>query len=137
MQNGYPCYLAGLLTGLSQSKGSSSYPKQMLIYSGGLASLADVMHFTTLETQLSAERATYIFRAFFNVSHHRKCLPLSCICLKCCRAIGDATQHTAMQVGIFLVGFLNLTPFIRRTDFSDIYSGRLFTSEIDSEFTTQ
>lgn len=120
MQNGYPCYLAGLLTGLSQSKGTSSHPKQMLIYSGGLAPLADVMHFTTSETQLSGERATCIFRAFFNVSHHRKCLPLSSICLKCCGAIGDATQHT---VGIFLVGLSNLTPFIRRADFSDLYSG--------------
>lgn len=134
MQNRYPCYLAGLLTGLHQSKGTSSYPKQMLIYSGGLAPLADVIHFTTSETQLSAERATCIFRAFFNVSHHRKCLPLSSICLKCCRAIGDAAQHTAVQVGIFLAGLLNLTPFIRRADFSGLFSGRLFTIKRDSEF---
>lgn len=83
-----PRPLAGLLIGFSRLRGPSSYPGWMLIYSGELAPLADVMHFTTSEIQLSAERATCIFRVSFNVSHSRKCLPLSSNILKCCGAIG-------------------------------------------------
>lgn len=50
--------LASPLAELSQSRGPSSYPRWILIYSGGLAPLADVLHFTISDTQLSAERAT-------------------------------------------------------------------------------
>lgn len=130
-----PCPLAGLLAVLSRSRGPSSYPRWMLIYSGGLAPVADVLHFTTSETQLSAERATCIFRVFFNVSQCRKCLPLSSNCLKCWAAICNTPWHTLCKWGSSLADLLNLTPFIRRTDYSDLCSGRLFTSKLDGEFT--
>lgn len=42
------CTLAGPLADLSQSRCPSLYPRWMLIYSGGLAPLTDVLHFTTL-----------------------------------------------------------------------------------------
>ena len=120
------CPLAGLLAGLSRSRGSSSYPEWMLIYSGGLAPLTDVLHLTTSETRLSAERATCIFRASFNVNHCRKRLPLGSNCLKCWVSIGNAPRHTLCKWGSSLAGLLNLTLFIGRADYSDLCSGRLF-----------
>lgn len=125
-----PCPLAGLLAGLSWWRGPSSYPRWMLIYSGGLASLADVLHFTTSETQLSAGRATCIFRVSFNISLCRKQLLPGSNCLECWAPAGNTSQRRSS-----LAGLLNRAPFIRRADYSDLCSGRLFTSNIGGEFT--
>lgn len=100
-----PCPFAALLAGLSQLRGPSSYPGWMLIYSGWLAPLADVLHFTTSETQLSAERATCIFRDSFNVSHCRKRLLLGSNCLKCWVAIGNTPRHPCASQGAPLQAF--------------------------------
>lgn len=120
-----PHPLAGLLAGLSWSRGPRSYPVWMLIYSGRLAPLADVLHFTTSETQLSAERATCIFRASFNVSHCRKRLLLGINCVQCWAAIGNAPRQALCKWGSSLAGLFNLTPFIREADYSDLCSERL------------